>query len=67
MKPRTGRPRNIATVVRDTDALAWNVVMREAGAVATFAALDRDHANELAALVNACAWVTVRNEKVGEA
>ena len=68
MSPRTGQPKDIAKVERDKDARAWNVVMNPDGhTLVTFAALDREHATDLAAHLNACAWVTVENSKAGDA
>jgi hypothetical protein len=66
MKPRTGQPKDIAKVVRDKDARTWNTEMTTDDAHVTFAALDQDHAKELAELINACAWVTVRNGRADE-
>jgi hypothetical protein len=56
------KPKNIAKVERDRDARAWNTVMLEGGARVTFGAMDKDHAQDLADMVNACAWVQVHNE-----
>jgi len=59
MKHRTGQVRKIATAERDADSRAWNTTMVDDDARITFATLDKDHAQELADLINSCAWVTV--------
>jgi hypothetical protein len=52
------KPKDIAVAVFDNDAQAWNVELTTPlGALVTFAALDREHAAELAHLINLCAWV----------
>lgn len=52
------KPKDIAVAVWDNDSHAWNVELTTpAGALVTFAALNQDHAINLAAMINDCAWV----------
>ena len=65
-KQRTGIVRDIATVEQEADTRAWNTIMLEDGARVTFAARDKDHAKELADLINVCCWVKIYNARSDE-
>lgn len=51
--------KKFARAFHDPDVKAWNVVVAVDRISVVFAAEDKSHADELAALINACSWIEV--------
>lgn len=60
LRIRKGSPPDIARVVRDSDAAAWNVAVIVDKYEITLAALDKDHASTLCEVINDAVWVECR-------